>query len=240
MPSWEVLSENFQSIRNRLQGSRIDHQSGTEGDHWRLAGVVQAADRSMFEAYSKVAGKKLLECLPADSGLATEIDHEYRWYRYLEQDWSFLQSGAREMVLDEAGKEVGWIRSTSVNTPVEASAAKCIALSANFPDSTDSPGPNSIHVEVSGTNARFNVNSVDQSSNTATTSHTLVFEQIRQVIESSIPPEDRDALLAAANSVEESAGSASYAERYKEFIALASAHMSLLGQFIPALSELLK
>jgi hypothetical protein len=93
---------------------------------------------------------------------------------------------------------------------------------------------------VQGENARVNVNSNDHSVNVVTKSKDEFFTTLQQKIESAVPAgEERQKILTALTSLQESHGKPAFAQRYTNFIAVAANHVALLSPFIPALTEML-
>jgi hypothetical protein len=93
---------------------------------------------------------------------------------------------------------------------------------------------------VQGANPRVRVNSLDASVNVVTTSATSVFPQLKQVINDTVPDDDRRAeLLSHVEDLERAQGTPSFLERYKAFMAVAADHLTLLSPFLPALTQML-
>src|SRR5207245_2165764 len=82
------------------------------------------------------------------------------------------------------------------------------------------------HVTVHGTDA--SVSGLDQQT---------VFADLRRVVERSVPESDRARLLEKIADLEAAKGKPGFLERYKQFIELAAAHMTLIGPYIPALTQ---
>jgi hypothetical protein len=93
---------------------------------------------------------------------------------------------------------------------------------------------------LTGPNARFNINSVDSSTNVVSQAPPEFFEALRLAIQSRIPggQEQKD-LLATTADLEQESGKPGFAQRYARFMALAANHMDVLAPFIPALSQML-
>jgi hypothetical protein len=93
---------------------------------------------------------------------------------------------------------------------------------------------------VSGPNARFNINSVDSSTNIINQAPPELFQVLRDAIQRKLGTSpDREQLLARVNELEQETGRQGFARKYAEFIALAANYMGVLGPFIPALTQLL-
>ena len=93
---------------------------------------------------------------------------------------------------------------------------------------------------LTGAHARFNINSVDSSTNVVNQAPTEFFQALRAAIESRIPlGQVQEDLLSRASDLEEEAGKPGFAQRYAQFMALAANHMEVLAPFIPALTQML-
>jgi len=93
---------------------------------------------------------------------------------------------------------------------------------------------------VSGNNSRINVASTDQSVNMVATTSEQIFQTLREAIHSGIPSEYQPDILARLGALEEAQNSTLFGVRYTEFIAAAANHMTIIGPFLPALTELLR
>lgn len=93
---------------------------------------------------------------------------------------------------------------------------------------------------VSGSNTRFNINSVDSSINIINESPAELFRALEEAIRSKRldEPQGQDLLVAASN-LEKELGKPSFGGAYARFMALAASHMDVLGPFMPALTQLL-
>jgi len=93
---------------------------------------------------------------------------------------------------------------------------------------------------LTGPNARFNINSVDSSTNVVNQAPPELFEALRVAIQSRIPAgQEQQDLLATAADLEQETGKPGFAQRYAQFMALAANHMEVLAPFIPALTQML-
>jgi hypothetical protein len=103
-----------------------------------------------------------------------------------------------------------------------------------------SRGSGAVIYNVTGANARFNINSVDSSTNVVNEAPAELFRALREAIQSNIQSQaERDELLAKAVDLEQETGKPGFSQRYAQFMALAAHHMEALGPFIPALTQLL-
>ena len=93
---------------------------------------------------------------------------------------------------------------------------------------------------VTGPNARVNINSHDHSTNTVVFEPTPVFADLRQaVVEAVAEKDERAKLLASIEAMENGRRTHTFVDRYKDFITLAANHMTIVAPFLPALSALL-
>lgn len=87
--------------------------------------------------------------------------------------------------------------------------------------------------------SRVNINSTDNSVNVRLHDLTL-FAELRDAIDqSSVEPQEKEALLRSTRDMEEAAGSPSFLAKYQQFIQDAANHTSIIAPFLPALSRLL-
>ncbi len=97
------------------------------------------------------------------------------------------------------------------------------------------------HINISGTNARLNLGSTDNSTNVVRTGETeAVFSQLTSIIQTQIASADeRAALLAQAEQMQKTAGAAGYTRAYQDFIQLAANVITIFAPLLPALTSLL-
>jgi hypothetical protein len=94
----------------------------------------------------------------------------------------------------------------------------------------------SIHVH--GPNARVNLNSVDNSSNTAVTS-SLDWSALRSAMEAVQDQALRQRAVQVVHRLESQVGERGYAAGYKDLISLLADHLTILLPFLPALTATL-
>ena len=100
--------------------------------------------------------------------------------------------------------------------------------------------PRGTTYNVSGPNARVNINSNDHSTNAVALGDVEVFANLRRAFaDNSVGDSERAKLLASVDAMEQAYSSPSFAARYNDFIMLAGSYMSIVGPFLPALSGLL-
>ena len=93
---------------------------------------------------------------------------------------------------------------------------------------------------LTGPNARVNIHSTDSSTNVVNVEATVLFDNLRGAIKSEIADVQlRETLMHSVGAMEAAAGTRTFADRYKDFIALAADHISVFAPFLPALTQLL-
>ena len=93
---------------------------------------------------------------------------------------------------------------------------------------------------VTGANSRFNINSIDASTNIINKAPSEMFEALREAIRLGISKSDeREKLLAQTVEMEEQVGKIGFTEKYSRFIRDAANHIQIISPFLPALTQLL-
>ena len=113
----------------------------------------------------------------------------------------------------------------------------------NTAESPPSPrpaaGPQVVY-NLIGPNARVNIQSSDSSTNVVSVESAVLFDNLREAIQkSSLDSTVAQQLIQTVNAMQSAAGTKTFGERYKEFIAVAADHMTLVAPFLPALTQLL-
>ena len=94
---------------------------------------------------------------------------------------------------------------------------------------------------LTGTNPRVNVNSVDSSVNVITVNSETLFSDLAKVIREKVEDTElRDQLGAIVQLMEQTRSTPEYTGSFQSFIALAATCMTIVLPFIPALTQLLK
>ena len=100
--------------------------------------------------------------------------------------------------------------------------------------------PSQIIYNLTGPNARVNIQSIDSSANVVEVEPAELFGRIRAAIDQGVQDgELLKKLQEKVTELEKTQGTPSFAARYKEFIALAANHITLLAPFIPALLQMM-
>ncbi len=101
--------------------------------------------------------------------------------------------------------------------------------------SANPAAPSSIH--VSGSNARVNINSTDNSVNVIQINETVLNDVIATL--AALPDQPgKEPALSAAQELKAHAGKSSFAEKYKDFMSSVSDHVSILLAIAPYLGPL--
>jgi hypothetical protein len=101
------------------------------------------------------------------------------------------------------------------------------------------PPGQSIVYNVSGQNARVNVNSSDASVNIAQIELQGLFQRMRVTAQELPTPEARNEVVSAIDDMESQAGREGFGGAYQKFIASLADHLTVFGPFLPALAQLL-
>jgi hypothetical protein len=115
-----------------------------------------------------------------------------------------------------------------------------IQLSHPAPEVAPQPAPTPrmpTSIRVTGPNARVNVHSIDQSTNTVET-HVELWAELAAAIQM-VPEPDRAQLVTAAAAMKQAHGKPSFMQRYKDFMANAANHVAVLGPIVAKLASLL-
>jgi len=95
------------------------------------------------------------------------------------------------------------------------------------------------HFHIHGHNPRVNMNSTDNSVNVASVSGDQLFVQLRETVRSIGNESDRVEILSKLDKLQQAEGSSGFFQAYQNFIASAANYMTILGPFIPALTQML-
>jgi hypothetical protein len=92
---------------------------------------------------------------------------------------------------------------------------------------------------VTGPNARVNVQSTDASTNVVSVNSAQLFEQLAEALRTGVAEtSERTTLIAKVEALERVASTPGYWNAYQRFIAAAADHMTLISPFLPALAQL--
>ncbi len=100
--------------------------------------------------------------------------------------------------------------------------------------------PTSTVYNIGGINSRVNINSLDNSINSISINKSEIFTEMCHVAEQShLESAEKEKLLHCISGMSKASGSSDFPHRYKEFVATAADHLSLLTPFIPVLTQML-
>ncbi|PCJ50486.1 MAG: hypothetical protein COA74_01515 [Gammaproteobacteria bacterium] len=106
--------------------------------------------------------------------------------------------------------------------------------------SKEKPEPSTVIYNVSGQNSRVNINSQDYSNNQINNSPEELFALMKEIISKEITDKkDKNDLIALTNKMQSDCGTPNFIQSYKDFMATAANHMSILAPILPALAGLL-
>ena len=108
-------------------------------------------------------------------------------------------------------------------------------------DAASQGHPGGVTVNVSGgDNTRVNVGSVDQSVNVSKSQVGATFDQTRELVRDGVADAtERGRLLEKIDQMERAHGKDGFAQAYKDFMAVAADHVTVLGPVMAALAALL-
>ena len=135
-----------------------------------------------------------------------------------------------------------WIRGcskvfTSIPAHYQSKVRKNTAESP--PSPRPAAGPQVVY-NLIGPNTRVNIQSSDSSTNVVSVESAVLFDNLREAIQkSSLDSTVAQELIQNVNAMQSAAGTKTFGDRYKEFIAVAADHMTLVAPFLPALTQLL-
>ena len=125
----------------------------------------------------------------------------------------------------------------SIPPHYQSKVRKNTAVSPPSPRPT--AGPHVVY-NLIGPNARVNIQSSDSSTNVVSVESAVLFDNLREAIrKSSLDSTIAQQLVENANAMQSAAGTKTFGKHYKEFIAVAADHMTLITPFLPALTQLL-
>lgn len=101
---------------------------------------------------------------------------------------------------------------------------------------TTSAAPQQHVWNVSGPNARVNINSQDNSTNTVTVTPENVISELRKAIEAQVSGVQRDELLSKLTEMGQAEDRDTKLSKYQQFISLAANITTIVGPYLPALA----
>jgi hypothetical protein len=95
------------------------------------------------------------------------------------------------------------------------------------------------NIHFHGPNARLNVDSIDQSTNTVLISKDRVFVQLREQASSIDDAQERAEIFTRIEALENTHGTENFLAAYQAFMASASNHITVFTMLLPALAQML-
>ena len=181
MPTWTELERRFLKLEGALRSARLDQETGTRGEDWWLAASFDPVAKSRFESLAMIAGRKLAQTFAPESlpeELRNAPSDKWLWYRAISRNLRFYTPGLVAYPENDKGQRVGWIATGSINNPAAVSAAHCLELAAMTSEEENIARLWTVH--VSGPNARFNLDTIDNSSNVIASNEVAVFEDAKK------------------------------------------------------------
>lgn len=218
-----------------------------------------------FEAYElpsqymTIVLKDKLSGIPSGPGVAEPFPYSNHptlpprveeielWQFYLrdrfglkEEDAAFLvpvrDSGKNDALADydlfSAGEQMFW--NEQIAYVVSRYKAHLQALNAS-----EQQQPTNVTYNVSGINARVNVESTDSSVNVVNVEADEVFRQLHVVLANVENEDERERISKSIDAMESAYGSRNFLTKYQEFISLAADHATIFAPLLPALTNLL-
>ena len=138
MMSWIDLEKRFRAVEEPLRDLRVDYQSGSAANRWRICGMTMNPTRRQFEMLVDLAGRTLETCAEVHDNLrlvvnaeGTPADHWFDALKELSGQFNWLPYVAT--FTDDQGNESGHILMGSVMQVVAASANLCLLLGGRYP-----------------------------------------------------------------------------------------------------------
>jgi hypothetical protein len=136
MNNWLELEARFRALAPRMRHTRLDDQTGTNVEHWRLAaGFDRASDRE-FELLSELAGNLLSVALKSQPDTAQIISHhdpKVRWYRAMKVLSGAYKPGLVAFQTNDAGENMGNIYGGTIYNLPEVAANLCLHFHSRHP-----------------------------------------------------------------------------------------------------------
>ncbi|PYT96383.1 MAG: hypothetical protein DMG36_00555 [Acidobacteria bacterium] len=95
------------------------------------------------------------------------------------------------------------------------------------------------NIHFHGDNARFNVNSSDNSTNIASVTNEQLFVQMQEAARSIKDENERNEIGCRLHQLEKARGTGGFLQAYQNFMASAANHMTVFAPFLPMLAQML-
>lgn len=226
---------------------------------WPLLQTFNFEAYSLPNAYMVIILKDKLSGVPAGPGVAKPFPYEdypnippklddiELWQFYLRskfdlrnEDAAFIipvhdsgkSSAAEDYKLFSPEQQLFWDQ--QIKFVISNYKAKLQATMTTSP-----PQPINITYNVSGTNTRVNIDSVDSSVNIVNTEATQFFSELRNLLDKVENTDERERIARSINSMEATAGTKDFITNYQQFMSFISNHITVFSPLLPALAKLL-
>lgn len=135
MQTWLDLEKRFRLLIPELKDTRLDEQTGDDGEYWRLAGGYTPSSRNEFELLSTLAGNLLREIGRNKAELREIInqhDSKICWYRALKKFSDAYKHKFYAVKKDKEGNDAGIIFTGSIFNVPENSANVCLYMELHY------------------------------------------------------------------------------------------------------------
>jgi len=95
------------------------------------------------------------------------------------------------------------------------------------------------NIHFHGDNARFNVNSSDNSTNIASVTNEQLFVQMQEAARSITDENERNEIVSRLPELEKARGTGGFLQAYQNFMASATNHVTVSAPFLPILAQML-
>ncbi len=134
MNTWLEFEARFRELSPLMQSARIDDQTGSAGEHWRIAGITLNNETvKQYELLCNLAGQQITDLNIGSNELLNHTDPKVRWYRLLKSSTASYQNGLAGYQTDDDGNNLGWLYTGTINNICEGSANLCLQLHTTNP-----------------------------------------------------------------------------------------------------------
>jgi hypothetical protein len=256
--TWAFERTSFGSVVNELQAHGLLQpmtpralRLSEKGQAWIMANLVPKEVRWASAVFSRFADEyaqhmtgqwwfRRLDELEAD-GLGLDLQQTKVAVKILLQKGliSSDASGEGSLELTDLGKDT-CLHPETLDVRLGPRGAGGAGTEAEIAMRMAGPGaPQTTIYNVTGMNARFNMNSVDASTNIVDQAPPELFDALRQALNGSVPSPDREELIRLSRDLEADVGKGTFREHYVRFMGLAAMHIEVVTPFLPALTQLL-
>jgi hypothetical protein len=134
MKTWLDFESRFRGLSSVLQHARIDDQSGSAGEYWRIAGITSNSEAiRQFELLCNISGQQITELQACSDEILNHEDPKIRWYRLLKNTSAIYERDNPAYKCDDEGNNLGWLYGGTISNICESSANLCLQLHSSHP-----------------------------------------------------------------------------------------------------------